>query len=553
MHKQYLFVALLSAVGCSTPFGEAPGPDSGSGQTNGGTDSGGGRLDGGSVDPGPTFSFVQADGPAYVRQGQTISITINIARGITPGTDITINATSQPDGISVGSLTIPPGSNTGQLAITVDESVPQGALNEVVVLQGLAEGATIKVATNLSLFVIGKPGALDTAFASGGIYEDTTEYGYISTVAQQSDGKILIGACNTGYLTSQATSAVIRLNADGSVDSTLADPSMQKIPGQIYGVTAYSDGRIVTADGYNISRYTANGAPDTTFNTTGSVAMRSFSLPADWNDFYPYAVAVGQDDSIYAGGDTRIDINTNNGLFETEAYAFLQVSANGQRPDGQGSMPACLVKPTDVTNPHYITNLSLLPTGALAFAGGSFDNSSVGVGRYQDPSSCLLDEQYGINGVRYSSDWVYLNDALFETDGSVDFLTYRGTGAYSLVRIDPAGNPTAIVDLPLYAPTGITRAPDGRYLVVGGPPSGGLGSMVVAYYNYNFDWTPDTSIGKQGIVNIPIYNPLSDPRVYGMRAMPMPDGSRTVVVGSIYGGNAAGDTVEHFVVARIWN
>ncbi|MCL2779185.1 MAG: hypothetical protein FWD73_14395 [Polyangiaceae bacterium] len=124
---------MLLAVGCLAScggaFGDAPG-SSGSGssdggasdQTNGGTGSDGGghaTLDGGVVDPGVTFSFVQADGPVQqVVQEQTAIIPITITRYITPGTDIKIDIINPPDGISsVGSLTIAPGQSTGTLAI----------------------------------------------------------------------------------------------------------------------------------------------------------------------------------------------------------------------------------------------------------------------------------------------------------------------------------------------------------------------------------------------------------------------------------------------------
>ncbi|MCL2779823.1 MAG: hypothetical protein FWD73_17670 [Polyangiaceae bacterium] len=168
--KNYSITRLLVAIGCVAScggsFGDAPGSsDGGSGssgggsdQTNGGTSSDGGvtHLDGGVVDPGTTFSFVQADGPVYVRQGQTITITIDITRYITPGTDITINAISGvPDNVTVDPLIISSGSNTGHLVVTVDESVPQGPLN--VTLQGLAAEATVPASTNLQLFVRGAP------------------------------------------------------------------------------------------------------------------------------------------------------------------------------------------------------------------------------------------------------------------------------------------------------------------------------------------------------------------------------------------------------------
>ncbi|MCL2779660.1 MAG: hypothetical protein FWD73_16845 [Polyangiaceae bacterium] len=567
--KNFSIAGLLVAVGCLAScggaFGDAPGSGSSDGgssdQTNGGgTDSGGGggsKLDGGSVDPGPTFSFVQADGPVYVRQGQPISVTINIARGITPGTDITIRATSWPDGVSVGSLTIPPGQSTGKLAITVDESIPQGELKDDLVLQGLADGATVAVPMDLKLFVRGAPGTLDPTFGSNGIYEDLTEYANVYTVVSQSDGKILIGAWNTDW----ATSAVIRLKADGSVDSTLTDSSIQKISGQLGNVTADANGRIVTSDvlATTINRYKANGAPDTTlFNANSSPP-----IPDNWVSFFPYAVVVDQDGSIYAGGETTF---LNNNGFYTREYSFLQIATNEQ-----GRMPGCSGS-WDNANYQYITKLSLLPTGALAFAGidtkvDFTGNVGVGVGRSPQPQSpCDLDLNYGDKGIWHSTDWQILGDAFFEIDGSVDLLvgsTSTTPGVYSLVHIDPTGKQTANVESPLvcYGYTygiyfcSITRAPepDRRYLVAGQLQPAGNDSMAVVYYKS--DLTPDTSIGDQGsgIVNIPVHTALTNSTGVGLRAVYMPDGERTVVVGSISGVTATNATVAHLVVARIWN
>ncbi|MCL2778680.1 MAG: hypothetical protein FWD73_11800 [Polyangiaceae bacterium] len=542
-----VFFGLLALAGglasCATPFGEAPGTDGGSNQTNGDAASNGEVLDGGVVDPGPTFSFVQATSPVYVQQGQVTIVSINIKRGITPGTDIPILVTSEPDGVFAVSPTIPAGSSTGQLAITVDASTPQGALNDVLALQGTAKGASITVTTNLKLFVIsGKPGSLDTTSASDAIIENQVDYYTIRATTPQNDGKILIGAMNTDYATSQPTSAVIRLNADGSVDSTLSGANIKNIPGAISAVTAYPDGRIVTTtSNVNISRYTAAGVPDTKFNTTGSVVMDSSPpIPAGWTSFDSFTVAVGQNDSIYAGGRA----NNGSGIYP---YAFLQLPATGQ-----GSIPICSGS-WDSSN--SISYLSLLPTGALAFVGSSVSRG-VGVGRYKEPSSCALDESYGTNGTWYSTDWQILSDALFETDGSVDLLVgNRSTRAYSLVRLDPNGNPTAYEDIlsgSMGGSNGITRAPDGRYLVAGQHESGGNAFMDVAYYNS--DLKPDMSIGNQGIVTIPVFSTvLTNPTGIGLRAVYTLDGSRTMVVGSISGINAAGTNVEHLVVARIWN
>jgi hypothetical protein len=209
----------------------------------------------------------------------------------------------------------------------------------------------------------------------------------------------------------------------------------------------------------------------------------------------------------------------------------------------------------------YITHLSSLPTGALAFAG---DNSvGVGVGRYNVPlSSCALDTAYGDTadgltktGTWQSTEWTYIQDAFFETDGSVDLLARKGASpsyVYSIVRIDQNGTLETKVDLPFFTSAySITRAPDGRYIVAGNQSSA---SMAVAYYKT--DLTLDTSIGNQnGFISLSGDTTLTNTSWYGVRAMYTPDGERTVVVGGLYGEDAINDPTgaDHLVVARIWN
>jgi len=454
----------------------------------------------------------------------------------------------------VAPLTIAAGSSTGELAITVDKSMAQGALKDDLVLQGSPPGASATATMNLPLFVRGKRGEFDTTFAPGGVYENIEKKYYsIPIVVSQSDGKILIGAWidgvwHTNDRGSVGWSEVIRLNADGSVDSTFRAPFIQTASGgDVYGLTAYPDGRVVTITLDYIIRYTATGTPDVTFNKIGSVSTDSL-ISAGKNSFYPEdVVAVGQDDSIYVGGSAKV---SNNG--PGTKYAFLQIPANGQ--GNTRGMHGCSGAWDKTNESQYITKLSLLSTGALVFAGTgtvkglSTSRDGVGVGRYNQPTSCALDPNYGNKGIWYSKAWHHLEDAVFEADGSVDLLVSNGVTpeVYSIVRINKNGNLEAKVDLPLYAASGITRVPDGRYLVAGGHEQPvGKNSMAVACYTS--DLKPDTSIGKQGVAIMPVSTTLSDygsERKIGLRAVYTPDGSRTVVVGRID---------SHLVVARIWN
>jgi uncharacterized delta-60 repeat protein len=306
--KTFSFARLLIAAGClascATPFGDAPG----SGQTNGGTSSDGGdsNLDGGVLDPGVGFSFVQADGPAYVRQGQPIDITISVARYIIPGNDIKIDITGVPNGVSVDplTLTIPSGSSTGHLTITVDPSIPQGELN--VELQGLAAGATIPANTNIQLFVRGKPGTLDTSFGTDGIVDLGEDGADATGVATLPDGKIFLG----GYIGS--TVAVVRLTDRGIPDQTYGvDGRVRKSVGTLSStnpttnIVVDSSGAVVL--GANVPpnpggialRVNPSGVIDTGFGDQGIAHLVSGATGSTKSSVQ--SLAQGSDGSLYFG------------------------------------------------------------------------------------------------------------------------------------------------------------------------------------------------------------------------------------------------------------
>ena len=110
-------------------------------------------------------------------------------------------------------------------------------------------------------------GTLDTTFNSG-----TGADCIIYSAVIQSDGKIIIGGCFTNY-NGTGRNRILRLNADGSLDSTF-NPGM--------GANAYinialvqSDGKIIIGGDFTffngtprnrIARLNSNGTLDTTFN-----------------------------------------------------------------------------------------------------------------------------------------------------------------------------------------------------------------------------------------------------------------------------------------------
>jgi uncharacterized delta-60 repeat protein len=139
-------------------------------------------------------------------------------------------------------------------------------------------------------------GDLDATFGSGGKVQLPQAGGYHGTwmptdVAVQSTGKIIIAGWTDEGSPSSNTCFVLRLNVDGSLDTTFGNANGLPAGYASYsqcrsgGVAVRSDDRIVAGDpgyGYTpeisfISQFTANGQHDPTFNLVGSVELNPSS------------------------------------------------------------------------------------------------------------------------------------------------------------------------------------------------------------------------------------------------------------------------------------
>jgi len=137
-------------------------------------------------------------------------------------------------------------------------------------------------------------GSLDTGFLATGVGAN----GDVDSVAVQSDGKVLIGGNFTTY-NGTSRGRVARLNSDGSLDTTFA--TGVGADSGLSSVAVQSDGKILiggwfsTYNGINVvrvARLNSDGSLDTTF-TTGAGANSSAVL----------SVAMQSDGKILIGGD----------------------------------------------------------------------------------------------------------------------------------------------------------------------------------------------------------------------------------------------------------
>jgi len=175
-----------------------------------------------------------------------------------------------PDGTLDTSFTIGTGFNNSVLTIALQ---PDGKIlvgGQFTSFNGTTQNRIARLNTD---------GTLDTSFNTG-----TGFSGGVSTIALQSDGKILVGGLFTSY-NGQGVNKMVRLNPDGTLETAFtngaeSDQSITKIVVQ-------PDGKILVARSSNqeetlnlIIRLNSDGTPDTSFNLvgTGFGSMSGYSV-----------------------------------------------------------------------------------------------------------------------------------------------------------------------------------------------------------------------------------------------------------------------------------
>ena len=103
-------------------------------------------------------------------------------------------------------------------------------------------------------------GKLDTTFGGDGTVEIQDQGSVmIEGFAVLADGKVVLSFNGT------ASSALMRLNADGSTDTTFGDSGVASVGGASSGIIAQADGRVVVSTPSQLFRYDAAGVLDSSF------------------------------------------------------------------------------------------------------------------------------------------------------------------------------------------------------------------------------------------------------------------------------------------------
>lgn len=191
-------------------------------------------------------------------------------------------------------------------------------------------------------------GTPDASFGTGGYV--TTDFGISAAsmdfaygMTLQADGKIIaVGSSqypgsNFGYF------AVVRYNADGTLDNTFAGDGKQATqigggaPDRAQSVAVQADGKIVVAGiaelaastNFGVARYNANGTLDASFGTNGTVMTDINANSAD----DARALAIQSDGKIVVAGETF--------TYPTRSFALARYTISGALDttfDGDGKV-----------------------------------------------------------------------------------------------------------------------------------------------------------------------------------------------------------------------
>ena len=201
------------------------------------------------------------------------------------------------------------------------------------------------------------PGCLDATFA--GVGYTNLVVGTGATAAQagavlvQGDGKIVIGARPYFPATTSTDFAVIRLNLDGSLDTSFGDvdpfnaglrrgytiTSLSTGSDYLEALAVQPDGKIIvngtrgvdtgTRRGEShivVVRYTSNGVLDTTFGSSGIVDVGAGSARS--------AVALQEDGKIVVVDGSRVSRFNTNGTFDFTFGSSGQITVNASGSNG---------------------------------------------------------------------------------------------------------------------------------------------------------------------------------------------------------------------------
>lgn len=347
-------------------------------------------------------------------------------------------------------------------------------------------------------------GSLDPTFGTGGVAITDVAGGddQANAAAIQSDGKIVLaGNANTGL---NSDFAVVRYNADGSLDTTFGTGG--KVTTAVgtgsdaaFAVAIQPDGRIVAAgrntnnssSDFTLVRYNADGSLDMSFGT-GGIVLTPIGPIGD----LIASVAILPDGRIVAAG-------SNDGDF-----ALARYNADGTLDtsfDTDGIVTTDILGGADSAG-----SVAIQPDGRIVAAGSAYNGSTYEYALVRYNTDGSLDTSFDGDGKVTTVVTGTFDNAVavaLAPDGKIVAAGNSKLGDHvhnSVVRYNPNGSldPSFDADGKVLTPIGtddfaysVAIQPDGRFVAAGASFDNSVSGFALARYGGSCDVTaPDTSI-----------------------------------------------------------
>jgi uncharacterized delta-60 repeat protein len=268
-------------------------------------------------------------------------------------------------------------------------------------------------------------GSLDTTFGIGTGFNAS-----VWSIVVQPDNKILVGGQFTSY-SGSSRSGQVRLNSNGSVDSTFANAFLGGTSNTAYQIALQSDNKVIIGGAFTsvsgqscggIVRLTTGGTIDNTFQLSGFNASSTSGV---------FGLAVDPSGKIICGGQ-----------FST--YSGASIGGDIARLNTDGTYDATFDVGSGITGTSRFA-IDVTPTNGKYLITGVFDNyngSSVGsIMRLNDDGS--LDTTFNTGtGTGYDTN-AFGAPSYVQSDGNYNFASvfssYNGTTVPNMIVIDPFG------------------------------------------------------------------------------------------------------------------
>lgn len=298
-------------------------------------------------------------------------------------------------------------------------------------------------------------GDRDTAFGTNGSIQESIGFENIAySIVQQPDGKIVVGGVFTEQQFSPYHAFLVRYNPDGTRDVSFGSNGLQKysatdspvpVPGFVTAIELLPNGQflaLVTSGQDALVRINPDGSVDTTFGVNGKVRLTTEAF-----DFQAIRMKLLHDGTIaVCGSDNTVD--------ENNQLALIKLNPDGSYFTGFGTDGKVLYNFYDQENWEVFEGLKdfeELPDGSILLYGqglmeslliklhpdGSFDNTfgTDGISVFDFISHRIAvqqDQKILLGGSQnIAANNTLYKFARFNPDGSLD-TTFNSTGIFEL-------------------------------------------------------------------------------------------------------------------------